>query len=71
MGEIREEAIKDPHGWWVPHHHMFGTQIRNLLREVVVDDQLPPVDYAGQLVCNWDDYYVAAIEEAAGITEPT
>lgn len=42
-----------------------GMQIRNRLRSVIKDAHLKPVDYGdGLMARNWDDYYMAAIEEA-------
>ena len=50
----------DPVHWIGLNHHGWGTGIRNLLREkVALDDALP--------TGNWDDYYVQAIEAAAGL----
>jgi hypothetical protein len=40
--------------------------IRNLLRDVIKDDELPPVSYGDDQMRNWDDYYVEVLEEAAG-----
>ena len=43
-------------------HFGAGMAIRNLLREVLPDDQLPPVVYeGGQEYRNWDDHYLGAI----------
>jgi hypothetical protein len=40
---------------------------RNVLREAIKDDELPPVDYGdGNEYQNWDDYYTRVVEEAAG-----
>ena len=54
----------------VSFHHMQGMAIRNALRAGGVKDaDLPPFDayYGdGTDVRNWDDYYVQALEEAAG-----
>jgi hypothetical protein len=43
-------------------HFGVGMGIRNLLREVLPDDKLPPVVYEGGMsYSNWDDYYVGAL----------
>lgn len=64
-------------GWpatWSAHHG-FGTGIRNLLRNEeygagIKDDELPAAPYEdGETHKNWDDYYVAAIEAAAGLRD--
>jgi hypothetical protein len=39
-----------------------GMQIRNRLRDVLTDDQLPPVDYPEGPMQNWDDFYTGAID---------
>ena len=45
--------------------HMFGggMQIRNRLREVLKDDELPGVPYEGYISHNMDDVYLGAIIE--------
>lgn len=72
-GTLKEikQAYKD-HGedWMIEHHFFAGMSFRNVLREVIKDDELPPVDYGdGMDHQNWDDYYVRVVEEAAGIYE--
>ena len=47
---------------WRGEHFFVGTQVRNLLREVIHDGELP----SG----NWDEYYVQALEAAAGVRKP-
>lgn len=42
-------------------HFGVGMQIRNALREVIKDNDLPPVKYQNVDVCNWDDYYHGAL----------
>lgn len=43
-------------------HFGLGMGIRNLLRQGMTDDRLPPVVYeGGQEYRNWDDYYLGAI----------
>lgn len=52
----------------LPFHFSGGMAVRNLLREVVKDSELPPFDEwygEGTDVRNWDDYYVQALVEAA------
>lgn len=52
-------------------HFGGGMYVRNLLREHgFTDDQLPPFDEfygEGTDVRNWDDYYIACVEAAAGV----
>lgn len=57
-------------------HHIFGTSIRNLLRNGnfgyrgIRDEELPPAPYEdGSLQRNWDDFYVQAIEAAVGLRD--
>lgn len=54
-----------------PGFHMFGGMgIRNLLRDVVRDDQLPLVQYSdGSAHRNWDDFYMAALRQAVAPRE--
>lgn len=60
LEEVRELHGDDPISWASPYHHFWGMGIRNLLRqEGFKDAELP----SG----NWDDYYVAVVEYAAGI----
>lgn len=52
-----------PPGW----HFGQGMAVRNVLREAIQDDELPPFpEYYGDDVRNWDDYYVQCVEAAAG-----
>lgn len=53
------EAISEP------GFHMFGGMaVRNELREVMSDRELPPVKYPnGGFYSNWDDYYMAALRD--------
>jgi hypothetical protein len=38
--------------------------IRNIVRQVVPDHKLPPVEYPdGSMVQNWDDYYYGALND--------
>lgn len=56
LREWREEIHKDPYDYMTPHHFYAGMAIRNALRDVAFDSELP----SG---C-WDDYYTAALEDA-------
>lgn len=53
-----------------PFHFSGGLQIRNILRLEIADDELPPIDYNGEPMQNWDDYYTAVLEEAIGVFPP-
>lgn len=81
MGSFKEQIEANPVDWstkgmW---HFGQGMQIRNLLREKGFADQdLPGVPYniapfGGdekiEEMHNWDDFYTAAIEAAAGVIE--
>lgn len=54
-----------------PWHHSGGMAVRNVLRKQGFKDvELPPFDeYYGEGtdVRNWDDYYIACFEAAAGV----
>jgi hypothetical protein len=52
---------------WIATNHFFGgMHIRNVLRAVMLDSELPPAPYpGGKTYCNWDDYYLQALEAAA------
>lgn len=67
LAEIRELHAKDPDDWAIPYHFSTGMSIRNLLRDVIKDDELPPVMYGDLPAQNWDDYYVEVMEEAANV----
>lgn len=46
--------------------HMWGggMQIRNRLREAMLDEELPPVtQHDGSTAKNWDDFYTGALDE--------
>lgn len=51
-------------------HFFGGMAIRNLIRGVMRDEELPGVYYAwastDEPIRNWDDYYVQALRDAAG-----
>lgn len=64
--QIRDLHAADPEKWWADHHFFMGMGVRNLLREIIKDEELPPVDYGGESYSNWDDYYIPVLEEAAG-----
>lgn len=69
--EVYELWKKNPEDWIhkAYAHHGFGTAIRNILREIIKDSELPPVDYDGEPMKNWDDWYIKVLEEAAGCYE--
>lgn len=48
-----------------PNHLTEGMTVRNLLRQVLPDEELPPILYpwVNQLITNWDDYYLGAMIE--------
>lgn len=49
-----------------PSFHILGggMSVRNRLRNALTDSELPPVKYPdGNLVHNWDDYYMGAIQQ--------
>lgn len=52
---------KEPIGGAAFHLLGGGMQIRNKLREVILDADLPPVFYNGAEHRNWDDFYLGAI----------
>lgn len=45
----------------VRFHFSLGMWIRNKLREVMPDTELPGIDYGNAVIRNWDDYYTAAL----------
>jgi hypothetical protein len=57
------------HGFSIPSPFHFGTgmQIRNCLREVIRDEELPAVDYDGHDFRNWDDWYHSVLERMLGV----
>lgn len=70
LAAIREKHAANPEGWALPYHMFAGMGVRNLLREVVRDGELPPAPYpGGEEQRNWDDYYVQALEAAAGVRD--
>lgn len=68
-GWITKETILEwkATGYDGPGFHFWGggMQIRNRLREVLLDEELPGVEYEGcpDLMKNWDDYYTGALDE--------
>jgi hypothetical protein len=71
--EIRERVEQYGLGNWLPAgwHHLQGMNIRNELRHRgFLDRHLPPLPEIYGRVSgtfgNWDDYYIQAIEAAAG-----
>lgn len=64
--EIPGESMKGlKEHWQDPGFHMFGggMWIRNTLRGVMKDEELPGVMYEQHEMHNWDDFYMAAVEE--------
>lgn len=63
-----QARIQAKYGVYVPDifHWGLGMGIRNYLRGVVRDDELPLVEYEDGSYQNWDDYYTAAIEDVFG-----
>jgi hypothetical protein len=54
-------------GWF---HFGGGMGIRNVLRQVMKDGELPGVEYEGGLEYqNWDDFYMAALRQAVAPKE--
>jgi hypothetical protein len=54
-------------GWF---HFEGGMAVRNTLREVMKDDELPGVKYDGDREFkNWDDFYMAALRQAVAPKE--
>ena len=47
-------------------HFGVGMAVRNELRQVMTDGDLPPVQYAAGEMRNWDDFYYGALHELAG-----
>lgn len=61
----RELIAKDPREWWVSYHFSTGMWVRNQLRTVIPDTELPEHPAAdGTMSRNWDDWYVSVLEEA-------
>jgi hypothetical protein len=70
-------------GEWLPLYFHFsdGMAVRNILRSnhagppelrrlpVILDEELPGMDYDGHEQHNWDDTYVQCIEAACGFRE--
>lgn len=54
--KIAEAMAEDPESWAVEYHFGWGMAVRNLLRDVYADVELP--------TGNWDDYYIPAVEAA-------
>jgi hypothetical protein len=68
---VREAVEQYGLGEWLPlgWHFDQGMQIRNLLRQVIKDRELPlfPEWYGPEVdEGNWDDYYVQCLEAAVG-----
>lgn len=62
-------ATRQKYGYSVPSPFHFGAgmAIRNMLRQVVKDEELPIVHYGAHEDRNWDDWYQGVIEEAIGV----
>lgn len=66
------ERLRKENGFYIPSpfHWTTGMAVRNALRDVITDDELPPVLYESGLEHrNWDDYYAEALEVAAGLRD--
>jgi hypothetical protein len=66
LEETRELYKEDPVHWMSPYHFSTGMAVRNFLRDnVCQDDELTTkIEYQ-----NWDNFYVALLEIAAGVRE--
>ena len=64
--QVRAAHAENPTDWYVAYHFGAGMGVRNLLRDIIKDEELPPVPYGDESYSNWDDYYVEVLEEAAG-----
>jgi hypothetical protein len=70
FNDVRGLHAKNPIDWMTPFHMFSGMAMRNHLRGCMKDGELPAVDYGdGESYSNWDDYYVAVIEAAAGVRD--
>ena len=70
LTKIKEEHSKDPSNWGAKYHMFSGMGVRNLLRDIMKDDELPLAPYPdGMSFSHWDDYYIQALEAAAGVRE--
>ena len=68
LDKTRELHAEDPEDWASVYHFTTGMGVRNLLRRVLPDNELPLAPYPnGTAHSNWDDYYVQALEAAAGV----
>lgn len=63
LEKVRIAHATDPLGWIGLEHMFWGMGVRNLLRRRGLRDDVLPSG-------NWDDYYIQAIEAAAGLREP-
>lgn len=66
--ELTDEEHKEyerKFGFTIPCPFHFGTgmAIRNVLREVIKDEELPVVYYGAHEARNWDDYYHGVLNE--------
>lgn len=73
--EERERFKAKYDGFYIPtpFHFSTGMSVRNVLRGVFSDDELPPITYDHYdppiEAQNWDDYYIAVLEEAIQPTD--
>lgn len=58
--QIQEEFERHGVVWFTRHHYGFGMKVRNMLRDLVCDDEDLPTG-------NWEDYYSALVEVAIGL----
>lgn len=66
MGEMHEHIRRFGH-FENMDHFGFGMWVRNHLRGVITDGELPGVKYDnGNEYRNWDDFYVGALYDLAG-----
>lgn len=76
LDDVRTLVAESDLGRWHPpgFHFGQGMWIRNLLRQVIPDSELPAMndiygDDGPEPIQNWDDYYIPCIEAAAGLRE--
>ena len=67
----QHEESKTKYGFTIPAPFHFGTgmAIRNLLREVIKDEELPVVYYGAMEARNWDDWYHGVLEELVTLSD--
>lgn len=70
--QARNMHKADPVHWMAPYHFNFGMGVRNLLRSGSLGEKQTGIDGISDSELpskNWDDYYVAALEYAAGVRD--